>query len=107
MKDRAKPLVAEATQKMKNEQWTEARAKLNEALRIDPNLEEAQAKLRQVDAECLSQAKELFSTAKIQFNAQQFGQAEKLLRKVLALVPDKDQELNQKSVKMLKEMGKE
>lgn len=107
VKDRAKPLVAEATQKMKNEQWTEARAKLQEALRIDPNLEEAQSKLRQVDAECLTQAKELFSTAKIQFNAQQFGQAEKLLRKVLALVPDKDQDLNQKSVKMLKEMGKE
>lgn len=107
MKDRAKPLVAEASQRMKSEQWPEARAKLVEALKIDPNLEEAQSKLRQVEQECMSQASKLFSEARLQYNVQQFNQAEKLLRKVLILVPDKGEEIHQKSLKLLRDMGKE
>lgn len=106
MKDRAKPLVAEAASRMKNEQWIEARAKLQEALRIDPTLEEAQSRLATVDAECEARARKLFSEAKVQFNVQQNAAAEKLLKQVFQLVPDKGHELNQKATKMMQDMGK-
>lgn len=107
MKDRAKPLVAEAASRMKNEQWIEARAKLQEALRIDPTLEEAQSRLATVDAECEARARKLFSEAKVQYNVSQYSAAEKLLKQVFQLVPDKSHELNQKATKMMQDMGKQ
>jgi len=106
LKDRAKPLLNEAIAKIKNEQWVEARSKLQEALKIDPNLDEARAKLAEVNEECLKRAKKLYSEAKVQYNVSQYSQAEKLLRQVIAFVPDKEDDINQKAVRMLQDMGK-
>jgi tetratricopeptide (TPR) repeat protein len=106
LKDRAKPLVSDATYKMHTEQWVEARVKLQEALKIDPNLEEARAKLAEVNEECQKRAKKLYSEAKVQYNVSQYSQAEKLLRQVLTFVPDKNDDTHQKAERMLQDMGK-
>ena len=106
LKDRAKPLLKDAIKKMRNKQYIEARSKLQEALRIDPNLTEARERLENVNRELEQHARQLYSEAKVQFNVEQYRKAEKLLRQVLALVPDKNNEVHKNAVKMLKQIDK-
>jgi tetratricopeptide (TPR) repeat protein len=105
--EQAKPLYDEAVRLIRNEQWVEARKKLTQAVKIDPNFAEAQGRLEEVKAECRKRAESLYREARVQSNIQQYSQAEKLLRQALQYVPDPDDPINEKINRELKNIGKE
>ncbi len=106
MKERARPLYNEALTLMRNEQWIEARRKLQQALRIDPDFAEAKGKFIDANRECTKRAETLYREAKVQFNIGQYGKAEKLLNQALKYAPDPSSKVNRKAKEMLKKMGK-
>ncbi len=106
MKERAKPLYQQALTLIRNEQWVEARIKLQQALKIDPEFAEAQGKLIDVNRECTKRAQKMYSEAKVQYNIGQYAKAEKLLKQALIYAPDPSSSINQKAKEILKKMGK-
>lgn len=106
VRNRAQPLYDQALTKINQELHLEARAKLQEAVKIDPTFAEAKAKLAEVNAVCEKQGQKIYNEAKVQFNVSQFAQAEKMLKQVLEYIPDPNNETHQRAKKLLQQIQK-